>query len=92
MARVIEPPSPSIETARYRHSCGALVEFTRNDVQPDSRDGSYVVCPACETPPWIAARFLTWDKPLTCRCPRCGSLDITDASQSLDCNNCGKSW
>lgn len=25
-------------------------------------------------------------------CPKCGSSDIIDASQSLDCNACGHSW
>ncbi len=25
-------------------------------------------------------------------CPKCGSTDILDASQSLDCNHCGHSW
>lgn len=30
-------------------------------------------------------------KPLH-RCPRCGSADYLDASQSLDCNDCGHSW
>lgn len=26
------------------------------------------------------------------QCPRCGSSDYLDASQSLDCNDCGHSW
>ena len=25
-------------------------------------------------------------------CPKCGGMDIIDASQSLDCNGCGHSW
>lgn len=25
-------------------------------------------------------------------CPRCGASDYIDASQSYDCNRCGKSW
>jgi hypothetical protein len=25
-------------------------------------------------------------------CPRCGSTDYLDTSQSFDCNKCGKSW
>lgn len=25
-------------------------------------------------------------------CPKCGSTDVIDASQSLDCNSCGHSW
>lgn len=60
MARIVERLYSPELVAYYRHDCGALVEFTQADIQPDQRDGAYVVCP-CGKPPFIAASVLKWE-------------------------------
>ena len=60
MAKIIEPANGQALTARWRHGCGALVEFTKDDIHSDPRDGDYVICPACKTTPWIAVSILPW--------------------------------
>ena len=60
MARVIKPAVFVREVAVVKHDCGATVEFEKKDVQPDQRDGSYVVWPQCKK--WIAASLLKWKK------------------------------
>jgi len=29
------------------HKCSTVFSYTQSDVQPDSRDGDYVICPVC---------------------------------------------
>jgi hypothetical protein len=63
MAKVIRegvlPPRHS--KATYVHTtCGALIEFDKSDVQADSRDGAYVICPWCRQPPLISVALLHW--------------------------------
>jgi DNA-directed RNA polymerase subunit RPC12/RpoP len=55
MAKVIERGiSPDTYRWRYRCSkCESLIEFDRNDVQSDQREGSYVKCPVCKS-------FIDW--------------------------------
>jgi len=40
------PPSESKYLFECK-KCDSLVEFNREDVQSDQRDGDYVVCPVC---------------------------------------------
>lgn len=45
------------EEAVVRESCSkckTIFEYTQTDIQPDSREGDYVVCPVCES--FITAR------------------------------------
>ncbi len=99
MARIIKRGyKPVIEVARYTHDkCDSLVEFSKSDVRHDTRCGSYVVCPACEGEQRIPVVSLTWKclpsyTTALDKCPKCGSTDYINASQSLDCNSCGHSW
>lgn len=57
-------------------------------------DVSIVTCKACKAllDTKVSEKLTKPPRGDIAVCPRCGSLDITDASQSLDCNNCGHSW
>ena len=59
MAKVIERGNTTaLKKAHYRCMCESLVVFDKSDIQPDSRDGSYVVCPVCSR--WISISVLSW--------------------------------
>ncbi len=30
------------------HKCKTVFTYTTRDIQPDSRDGNYVICPVCK--------------------------------------------
>jgi DNA-directed RNA polymerase subunit RPC12/RpoP len=59
MAKILKPGKTKNTIAEYEcGKCDSLVEFSRQDLHHDQRDGSYVVCPMCST--WIGDNVLKW--------------------------------
>lgn len=42
-------PEDKVEKEVHCHRCNTLFSYNNKDIQPDSRDGSYVICPGCKT-------------------------------------------
>lgn len=59
-----------------------------------TREASAVQCELCRAKldNSVTVRLTEPEIRRTIYCPKCGSSDYTDASQSYDCNECGHSW
>lgn len=41
-----QTPKEKVKTC---HNCKTVFSFTNQDINPDQRDGDYVICPVCKT-------------------------------------------
>ncbi len=90
----IQPDGTTCACARYSKYPGHMMVALSKE---ERRDKALEFFKSIPDPPTtlLAASSLTKyartpeDPP---KCPRCGSSDFLDTSQSLDCNNCGHSW
>ena len=60
MARIIKRVELVEQTAFWACRCKSEIEFSKQDICFDDRDGNYVICPVCRT--WIASKLLRWER------------------------------
>lgn len=52
--KIIKPGKPKTDEGRLTCSCGCIFIYSRQDINPDFRDGPYVICPSCSA--WISVQ------------------------------------